>query len=148
MPVPPFIAYALRSGSCGRPNNQVLIHVQFQQELSLDLDHFVEFAESVAMLRVRHTQPQLPQVTTTVAVACARTAAASCRVPKPHHVRCRHCCRCCRAWPPMESRVGAHTFGNLDCRVRVPVLCVLQLHVPVLCVLQLRDLPHRYFSAL
>lgn len=80
--MPPFIAYALRSGSSGRPNNQVLIHVQFQQELSLDLDHFVEFAESVAMLRVRHTQPQLPQVTTTVAVACARTAAASCRVQK------------------------------------------------------------------
>jgi hypothetical protein len=37
-------------------------HPQFQQQFAMNLDHFVDFAAGIVLMRVQHTQPQLPPV--------------------------------------------------------------------------------------
>jgi len=43
----------------------------------LELNHFVEFAEGVVLLRAEHTQPQLPQVVVVVVVVVVMVVVAA-----------------------------------------------------------------------
>ena len=57
-----------RRRSCLPPSAAKLTRAQFQQQFLLDLGHFVEFADGITVLKVAHTQPQLPQVTVMMTV--------------------------------------------------------------------------------